>query len=610
MLETNPINIQPAIDFFDQQRFDQAAQYLDSLGNLNTIQDPQFLHLRGHLAYKLGDLQRAQNYLQKAIQLNSYLPGPYIDLGRVYFAQGYLNDAFQNWGLAVMLNPKAIDAYIAAGSAHLQLNNFENALHHFERILELEPQKKDVQLAIGSVLTQMGDLAKAESYYQQYLQNKPNDVSFLIGLAQCYTVWGRTQEAKDVWQKALALDPENSYVSSPYLMSLLFSTDDRALLYQEHKRISEHTKKTVRVLPPRKTGDGEKIKVGYLSPNLNNHALRHFLEPILKNHDRKKIELFLYHDSTKEDDATARYRQYSDHWFESVKHPDEALAQKIYEDKIDVLINLAGYSDNDRARVFLMKPAPIQVSWMAYSCTTGMDTMDYRLVDEKMCPQEVDSFYTEKLIRLKKSVCFLPDRQSPAIESLPADRNGFFTFGCISQFRKINPQMLDLWCRILKQVPQTRMVMIVNNGKNFFPLLKSFFESRGVDSARVKILGEQKLEDYLAVCNQIDLMFDTFPMGGGVTAYQSLWMGTPMLALEGKAESSRMCSMILQSLGLQEFIACSPEEYMQKAVQFAKDFSLIRDWRKNARMRMIDDSKEYTLEFENALVAMVSEKIK
>jgi predicted O-linked N-acetylglucosamine transferase (SPINDLY family) len=269
---------------------------------------------------------------------------------------------------------------------------------------------------------------------------------------------------------------------------------------------------------------------------------------------------------------------------------------------------LSGHTSGHRLPVFARKPAPIQATWIGYFNTTGLDAIDYIISDRDLIPQETEHLFTEKPLRLPySSACYsLPDLDIP-IQSPPALKNGFVTFGCFSNFKKHTSQITNLWIEILLQVPEARLILKTASFSNaeICDAYRRRFVERGIGEHRLTFEGDTSMSHYMARYNDVDIMLDTSPYNAATTCLQALWMGVPQVSLRGNMLVSRIGESLLTKVGLQEFVAPTPREYVNKAVEYAGRPDRLAEIRSSLRQTLatspITNPKVFTESYEAAL---------
>ncbi len=308
---------------------------------------------------------------------------------------------------------------------------------------------------------------------------------------------------------------------------------------------------------------------------------------LLREHDRRNFEIFCYSHLQRGDDVTEKVRSLSDHWQNIVRLGDEEAEAVIRADRIDVLVDLALHTAHNRLPLFARKPAPVQVSYLGYCGTTGMEAIDYRLSDPHLDPAESDlACYREESVRLPHCYwCYQPGGLTPSPGPLPAARAGHITFGCLNNFAKVCAPALELWAKILRDVSGSRLLLHAPPGSSRRDLIARF-ASGDVSPERLEFVWRQPWEEYLKSLSRIDLALDPFPYGGGITTCDAIWMGVPVVSLSGRTAVGRGGRSILTNLGLPELIAESPRQYYDVAVSLSRDLARLEKLRSTLRERM------------------------
>jgi len=333
---------------------------------------------------------------------------------------------------------------------------------------------------------------------------------------------------------------------------------------------------------------GRRLKVGYVSPDFSRHVICHFLVPLLEAHDHAGFEIYCYASVRRPDGITERMKRSADVWREVLGVGDEALAERIRGDGIDVLVDLTQHMAENRLPVFARKPAPVQVAWLGYPGSTGLRAMDCRLTDAQMEPEGAAwAESVEEAVRLPDSwFCFDPIDEFPEPGGLPARRAGQVTFGCLNNFCKVNDAVLERWAVVLRAVEASRLLLRCPEG-SAQARVREFFAARGVASERLELVAWTATRaDFLGLFERMDLALDPFPYNGGTTTCEALWMGIPVLTRPGEGSVSRIGLSILLACGMPEFVAHSEEEYVQLAVSLAGDLPRLAQLRATLRARM------------------------
>jgi predicted O-linked N-acetylglucosamine transferase (SPINDLY family) len=351
------------------------------------------------------------------------------------------------------------------------------------------------------------------------------------------------------------------------------------------------------------------LKIGYVSADFRIHSVARFFETLLANHNRDSVETFCYADIESSDHVSERLASLSDHWCPVRGLTDDELAGKVYADEIDILVDLGGHTANNRLCMFALKPAPIQVSWLGYPDTTGLTSMDYRVTDARADPPgKTDRWYSEDLLRLPNGfLCYRPPRDSESVTPLPVAGRGFITFGSFNALPKVTRKVVSVWASILTSVPNSRLIM---KNKSFIDpatrqRYQSLFEEHAIDPDRIDLLGwVSGVNAHMALYGSVDIGLDTFPYNGTTTTCEALWMGVPVLTLQGMTHVERVGASLLSRLDLHDWIAGDPDQYVRKAVEHAQDTRELATLRKNLRDRMrassLCDGRSFARDMEHA----------
>ncbi|MBR5914086.1 MAG: hypothetical protein IKZ58_06980 [Selenomonadaceae bacterium] len=350
----------------------------------------------------------------------------------------------------------------------------------------------------------------------------------------------------------------------------------------------------------------KKLKIGYISPDFRQHAVANFILPLLKNYDAKNFSVICYQ-TGKRDFVTDKLRKLKVTWRDVSKLPAQKIAQLIHEDRVDILVDLAGHSQNNSLPVMARKPAPIQITAIGYTATTGLNAIDYFLSDNNCMPEKGEPLdFTEKILRVKGChLCYAPGiiRDIPdAGFHAPVLKNGYVTYGSFNNFAKVSDAVLYAWRAILEEVPDSRLVIkgkicSIDSGVEIL-MDKLKLMSFPLDRIEMRPYSPDYLEQY----RDIDVALDTFPYTGGLTTCEALYMGVPVIVLRGKSHGSRFGTSILKAADLSELIAINPMEYIKKAVQLGQQKAFIAGYHAGLRDQLLKstlmDAKNYMLELE------------
>ncbi|AZB71591.1 SPY protein [Synechococcus elongatus] len=360
----------------------------------------------------------------------------------------------------------------------------------------------------------------------------------------------------------------------------------------------------------------DKTNIAYLSGDFKTHSVSYFIEGILKNHSRDEFNIILL-SNTQEDEKTKKFKDLADTWIDLKLTDSETTTQIIKELNIDILVELSGHTNGNKLNILSPRVAPIQATYLGYFATTGLPTIDYWITDEIVHPIHTSELATETIIRLPRCyLAYTPPTNSPTAALPPAINNGYVTFGSFVASRKISDYSILLWSSILNEIPNSQL--LIKNRSCLSALYRSEliekFSLCGISSQRINF-NEAKLnlEDHLAMYNKIDIALDTYPASGCTTTAEALWMGVPVLTRLGDLMVSRNSASLLHALNLQDWIAETDEEYIEKGVQFAQSIDQLALLRQGMRERFMQselyDSQDLTRHLEDFYLKALQEKL-
>ena len=508
--------------------------------------------------------------------------------------QGDMDAAVKAYSRVTAVAPDSTYARYWLATCHQQAGNLQLARSHCEAGLAVEPDQIGLLLRLASIAVASTDHYVALDCYlrAEALDPEIPELDSMIADQHCFL--GHVAEGVARFDRALAREPRSIRLQSNRLFVLNY-TDllSPEQLFTEHRRWGESQQAELRQhwRPHPNTRVFDRIiRVGYVSGDLRQHAVAFFLEPLLAHHSNSQFEVHCFDTSRYPEDAvTARLRVHGVAWHRVAHLTDDALADSIRSEGIDILVDLSGHSVMNRLLVFARRPAPVQATWLGYLGTTGLSAIDYRITDGYLDPPGMtEHLHTETLYRLPHASCFQPATHSPAVGPLPASRNGYVTFGSVNQWSKVGDDTRTAWVEILKAVPDSRLVVVARGAQNplFAREIASCFASRGIDSNRISVKPSTSIEDFLALFRELDITLDPFPYGGGTTTMHSLWMGTPVITLAGATAFARNSIGPLSEAGLPQMVAATRADYVRIAVALASGTAALQDIRGSLRARL------------------------
>jgi predicted O-linked N-acetylglucosamine transferase (SPINDLY family) len=456
-----------------------------------------------------------------------------------------------------------------------QLGAHSDAQAAAERAIGLRPGYAEAHVAHAEALHAQGKLDEAITTLSTLMDARPS-AQVLGRIAGVTSETGRVDDAIDLYRQAVAMDPTDSNVHSNFLYTLHYQdgvTGEQLLA--EHlawaERHAEPLYKTIRPHEIDRT-PGRRLRIGYVSADFRQHSVATFLEPLVTGHDHERFEVYCYSDVGRPDAVTRRFQVAVDLWRTIRGMTDEAVAELIRRDRIDILVDPAGHMGPNRPLLFARKPAPVQIAFPGYPGTSGLKTMDYFVTDEHQDPPgQTEHHYVEGLMRLPVCRCYRPPDDCPEPGPPPCLANGYVTFGSVNRVEKITPRMMRLWAEILGAVPKSRMLILTGHGddaqadRQFRPN----FAKHGLVGTHVEFIGRLSQPDYFRLFHRLDVVLDTFPYNGCTTTYDALWMGVPVVTLFGARYSARVGGSILSALGMSGEPLAIVRAYHQTAVEMA-----------------------------------------
>ncbi|HEY4352948.1 MAG TPA: tetratricopeptide repeat protein [Paraburkholderia sp.] len=502
------------------------------------------------------------------------------------------DDAFGALQKASELGPLDVEVLQALVSLLMAKNMHQDAEARCQAMLDIEPNNPEGHRIMGIVLLTQGRLKEAEQHARTSAATSPDASGTQVTLGAILLQQGRHAEAATVFRRALELDPTHTtaFENLNFCLSHVENVEPDDL-FAEHVRYGEHFEKPLKKKhwkPHRNRKDPNRpLHVGFISGDFRGHAVSNFIEPVLERlaTDRGLV-LHAYSNTPGEDQVTDRLKQHFAHWHHIFGTNNDVAAEQIRADGIDILIDLAGHTANNRLLVMAHRPAPVQASWIGYPGTTGLTAVDYFLADRFWVPNdEFRSRFTEKIAYLPAMASFKPELLCPPVNGLPALRNGHVTFGSFNRIEKLRRDVIELWAKVLHAVPGSRM-MVGSMPKDSVPEeLIGWFADAGIGRERLDFKPRSSVAVYLQQHYHVDILLDTFPFTGLTTSLQALWMGVPILTLPGRTVPSRSGVVALSHVGLESFVADGVDDYVKKAVAHASDVQALAALRAGMRAR-------------------------
>ena len=609
----------------------------------------------------LGEKKAAQAlpYFQMALQNKPDWDEAYFNIARACYMTGELDKAIVNAQQALHVSPKNANVWLLLGTLFYDKGDVDHALFHFKKSVEVDPKSSNGYNAIGGVYAAQEEHASAQPWFEKAIEIDPgyanawNNLAvslryqgaFDIALqafdmavklvpdylsprankAEALTHIGRSEEALEIYRDIFA-DPvlDKAIASdaySNYLMSLHYAHDiERENILEEHKnwasRYATLNKPKLSKAHTAKLDAGRPLKIGFISHGFKRHPVGYMVVGPLEHLNPKKFECHFYSDtnSRKHDEITKRLQKIATSWCESRLIDDFALAQKIRQDKVDILVDLSGHSDKGRLGMFGYRPAPIQVEWVGgLFDTSGLEEMDWILGDKIEIPEGDDPWYTEKIYRMPNDyICYDPPSYLPDVGEAPALENGYITFGNFNNSAKNNSLSFALWADILRAVPGSKMMFKNSSyGNNMVrdDVVMKMVE-HGIEEDRLIIVGGSSHQDHLKAFGGIDIALDPHPYTGGLTTIEALMMGVPVVTWPGDHFAGRHSATHLKAAGYGRFIAKNRKAMIRIAKKWADDLEKLSAVRGEMRAKILKspltNSKRFAKDLEKAFLHFYS----
>jgi protein O-GlcNAc transferase len=532
----------------------------------------------------------ALTVFRRALELKPDMAPAAYNLGNALVSRGKYQEAVEAFRRAIQIDPNYLDAHNNLGNALQAVRDYKAAAEAYLAVLKIKPDYAVAYNNLGNALRTMGKTDEAITALQQAIKLRPNDDAAYSNLGNAFKDAGRIGEAMKSYRRSVEIQPRQSIAHSNLCFSMTYDPDcdSQAILHEALRWNVLHAQPLKTEIRPHNnfSAESRKLRIGYVGADFREHCQSLFTIPLLSNHDRERFEIFVYSQVSRPDERTDRIRACADVFRPIRGTSDQEAAEIIRTDRIDVLVDLTMHMSSNRLLVFARKPAPVQITWLAYPGTTGLAAMDYRFTDPYLDPLGSDHFYAEKSYRLPETFwCYDPLADEIDPGPLPASSSGHITFGCLNNFCKVTDPTLELWLPILQQLPESRLILLASHGGHRIHLCE-YFKNRGVDPNRVEFIEFQPRNDYLHVYRKIDIGLDTLPYNGHTTSLDSFWMGVPVVTRLGRTVVGRAGWSQLCNLNLKELAAESGDQFVKIALDLAGDLRRLAELRNNLRNRM------------------------
>lgn len=604
-LEYRKLNYQKAIELLE--------------GVLKVYPDYADAHCNLGSAYgESMQLGEAEEHYRRAIELK---PGDHItlnNLGGVLKKQNRYSEAQKYYKDSISVYPNFWAPHFNLGNIYYVRKMYPEAIECFKEALKCKSDPT-IYVSLISAIKYINP-EEAYQYSLEAIRLKNPGVALLTAFGQCIQAfdWESASAIREgVFKAAYDRQIDASCTQSVLLPLNKPYGIDRQIIFDLHQFWG---KRAMLYCNPYTTFEkacepASHIRIGYVSADFRDHSVGHFIENIIANHDKSLFSIYCYSNTNHEDDLTKKIKGHCTLFAKIHNLTDEELAENIHNEGIHILVDLSGQTAHSRLSIFKYNPTPVQITYLGYPNTTGLRTMDYRITDN-FAEHDEGTLYTEKLLKMPESfLCFGSFQERPVQQALSVERKGYITFGSFNNVSKLNEEVVRVWCQILQQVEGSRL--FIKSGHVNEEYLQSNlyreFAKHGIGKGRIELMGFQVSKDnHLDLYNEVDVALDPFPYNGTTTTCEALWMGVPVITLVGKLHAQRVSYSILKNIGVEDTIACSEEEYIDRAVALAGDVVALRNLgeriRSSVRSSILCDPVRFTHQIEELYLQAWEEK--
>ena len=544
---------------------------------------------------RLGDLLRGRGMAERAasayrelVRLTPDLADAHNNLGNLLDELDRPGEALEAYGKAIENRPDYAEAHYNLANSLQHQGKIGAALRAWERAIEIKPDFAEAIYNRANALRLCMRYEEAVVAYRRALDIRPGWAEALMNLGNAKLDQGDYDGAMAIYREVAELSPDFGAAHSNLIFCMNY--DPR---YGAEDIFAESRRWNAAYAPaPQSRGSEEtmdrgpdrRLRIGYFSPDFRSHSVSYFFEALLGAHDRSRIEAICYAEVAKPDNVTARLRASADGWHSTVGLGDDDIADMVRRDRIDIFVDLAGHTDGNRLGAFARCPAPVQIAWLGYPNTTGLDAIGYRLTDDIADPEGAERVHSETLIRLPRGfLCYRPPDDAPAVAPATA---GPITFGSFNNLSKVRPNVIAVWAQILNRVPGAKLLVksaqLAN--ENRAERLRDAFAAHGVEASRIETAGQiHSKSGHLDAYRRLDIALDPFPYNGTTTTFEALWMGVPVITLAGDRHAARVGATILRRLGMDDYVLDDEQAYVDAVVALAGDVARRSDLRGTLR---------------------------
>jgi protein O-GlcNAc transferase len=565
-------------------------------------------------AKKLADTGRWQDAVslwRGLIAHDNRNPQAFRNLGLSLAQCGQWAEAIEAYAAAHEFGLPADELYAGLGFVFSLRNQFDIAQENLETALRYNPHNIAAWNNLLIAYSRQGLWQKSLAVADHILTLQPDSPAALSALGSMHSLNGEADTAIKLFRRVLLAAPQRLDDASNLLWAMLHSDQVSAqdILAEARTFAARLPSRATGATPSAPPAQQGKLRIGWVSADLRRHPVGLFVIPMLAHFNSTRCEHFVYDNATLPDALSEQAKSQVTAWHSIAALGDHAVAALIRLDGINILFDLSGHTAGNRLPLFASRAAPVQISWLGYTGTTGLAAMDYILVP----PDPVllrGEWCNEKPIAIGEVGCHCVRDASKIFAGdsniHPFEDNGWVTFGSLNNFRKVSPTCVSAWSRILQHVENSRLMLTINSqDQNFIELVKTRFAKHGIHNDRLYLLANISSEEYSTRFRDIDIALDPFPCNGGTTTFDTLFAGVPVICLAGEALHSRMSATIVQAIGLTQLIATTIDDYVDKAIHLAESKSELKAIRQGLPERVRNSPLTDLASFANGLESLL-----
>jgi predicted O-linked N-acetylglucosamine transferase (SPINDLY family) len=568
------------------------------------------LNNRAAALYEVGRFQDAEAAARGAIEAHPEVPELHVNLGNILVHTAKARGAVKAYRRALELDPGCAEAYLSLAMLHGELQRLGALRDYLEREIEVKGESAQRLASLAIALHACGDIAGAEQTARKLLDLQPGNMAALMTLAGCVSARGDHLQGIRLQEQVLELYPQhNAPASNIAFESTYVAEYGTEEVFERHRDWARRFEAPLhaRAFSHARSSEPERrLRIGYVSGDFGNHPVGFLLRDIVRRHDHAAFEIHCFSMMRADDDITRAIRGATDHWHDVLLDTDDEVAERIHDEKVDILVDLSGHTAYHRLCAIARRPAPVQATWIGYFHSTGLESIDYFITDPHTSPKGCGQLFSETPLWLPHSrFSYSPPEYAPPVAAPPVSSKGRVTFGSFNRLEKLVPAVLDAWAEILRRVPEARLLLkgrgLVDGSEREW--LVAAFRARGIREERLDLRDRTQHVEMLIEYGEVDIALDTFPFNGGMTTLEALWMGVPVATWAGRGVVSRQTHSALANIGLAELAFPTLETYVGGAVALANDVERLAVLRSEIRPRMaaspICRPEEFARDLEN-----------